>query len=356
MTTRAYNFSAGPATLPTEVLEASAAALVDYQGSGVGIGEVSHRGKQFDAVRAECEAAVRELMGISDDYAVLFLQGGATHQFEMIPMNLLQNRAEYVISGQWAKKAAAAAKRYGQIDILGDSSDTNFDRLPAGWAASADADYLHICSNNTIFGTRTTEWPDHPCLVADMSSEIMSRVIDVDRFGLIYAGAQKNLAVAGVALVIVRRELLDRAGDIAPIFSYAAHDKAESCLNTPPTFSIYVLLETLRWLKRQGGLAAVEGINEAKAAKLYAAIDGSDGFYRGTVVDTANRSTMNVTYVLGNDDLTAAFLAGATERGLQALKGYRTVGGVRASIYNAMPEAGVDALIAWMAEFQAANS
>lgn len=352
-----YNFSPGPGMLPEEVLTASAAALVDYQGSGIGIGEYSHRGKEFDAVRIECEKRIRALMGIGDDYAVLFLQGGATQHFEMIPMNFLKGFAEYVVAGEWGKKAAAAGKRYGDARVIGSSEDLKFTALPTGWKASPEADYLHICSNNTIYGTRSSIFPDHPRLIADMSSEIMSRTVDLKRFAMIYAGAQKNLGIAGVVLCLVRKDLLTRCPEkLPPIFSYAKALENESCLNTPPTFAIYVLLETMKWIERQGGIAAIEQRNEQKAAMLYAAIDGSNGYYKGTVTDLPNRSRMNVTYVLPNEDLTKKFLAGAEKEGLMALKGYRSVGGIRASIYNAMPVAGVAKLVEYMKSFQKANA
>ena len=352
MTQRLYNFSAGPATMPLPVLERSSAHLVDFQGAGVGIAEVSHRGKEFNAVREEAEARCRELMGIGDDYAVLFLQGGATLQFELLAMNFLQTRADYVDSGQWASKAAQAGARHGTARVVASSKASNYDRLPAV-TPDPESDYLHICSNNTIYGTRFATFPEHPCLIADMSSEIMSREIDVSRFGMIYAGAQKNLGPAGVVLVIVRRALLARIpDDLAPIFHYGKHAAADSCLNTPPTFGITVLCETFRWLAEQGGLAGIEAANAGKAEALYAAIDGSDGFYAGTVQEVADRSHMNVTFTLRDDAHTADFLAGAAERGMVALKGYRTVGGVRASIYNAMPRAGVDALVAYMDAFR----
>lgn len=354
MSARVFNFSAGPATLNQTVLEASAAALVDYRGQGVGIAEVSHRGPEFSEVLAEAEARCRSLMGISDDYAVLFLQGGATQQFELIPMNLLRQRAQYVVSGEWAKKAAKAAARYGNAEVIGDSSEGNFNQLPE-FSADAQADYLHICSNNTIYGTSYPSFPEHPCLVADMSSEIMSRAVDVSRFGMIYAGAQKNLGPAGVVLVIIRRDLLATIPqDLAPIFSYAAHAKAGSCLNTPPTFAIYMLLETFRWIEAQGGIAAVEAVNRRKAQCIYDAIDRSQGFYTGTVVVREQRSLMNITFTLPDEDLTKAFIRQAADRQMVALKGYRTVGGIRASTYNAMPEEGCRRLAAFMAEFAAA--
>ncbi|MFW5830566.1 MAG: 3-phosphoserine/phosphohydroxythreonine transaminase [Planctomycetota bacterium] len=353
---RLYNFSAGPAMLPTEVLEASAAALVDHQGSGVGIAEVSHRGSQFQAVIEEAESRCRQLMGIGDGYEVLFLQGGATQQFSLIPMNFLRGHADYAIAGQWGKKAWQAATTVGDARAVADTGDRNYTSITplADWALHPGADYLHICSNNTIFGTRTVEWPTHDCLIADMSSEIMSRVVDMDRFGMIYAGAQKNLGPSGVVLAIIRKDLLERCpADLPAIFRYSAHAEADSCLNTPPTFGIYILLETFRWLERQGGVATIQERNEAKARLLYEAIDGSGGFYQGTVQEPAQRSTMNVTYVLRDEALTKPFLTGAEERGLVALKGYRSVGGVRASIYNAMPLDGVQALVDWMREFQA---
>lgn len=354
MAARVYNFSAGPATLNESMLEASAAALVNYQGAGVGIAEVSHRGPEFTAVITEAEARCRQLMGISDDYAVLFLQGGATQQFELIAMNFLRDRAQYVVTGEWATKAAKAAKRYGTVEVVADTTADQFNHLPTGYTLDPAADYAHICTNNTIYGTTFAEFPEHPCLIADMSSEIMSRVVDVNRFGLIYAGAQKNLGPAGVVLVIVRKDLLERIpAEVAPIFSYAAHAKAGSCLNTPPTFGIYMLLETFRWLERQGGIAAVEAINRRKAQLIYDAIDQSQGFYQGTVTVTGDRSLMNITYTLPNEDLTKAFIKEAESLGMVALKGYRTVGGIRASTYNAMPEAGCQALADFMATFAA---
>lgn len=351
MAQRVYNFSPGPAMMPQDVLEASARALVDFQGKGVGIAEVSHRGKEFDAVREEAEQRCRSLFAIPAAYEVLFLQGGATQQFDLIPMNFLKGYAEYVDSGQWAAKAASTAKAYGDARVIATSKADNYSHLPAGWAATAAADYLHICTNNTIFGTRCPTFPEHHTLIADMSSEIASRPIPVGRFGLIYAGAQKNLGPSGVVLVIVRKELLAKAKKVSPIFSYAEHASAQSCLNTPPTFGIYVLLETFRWLEKQGGLSGMEKLNTTKAELLYGAIDGSGGFYKGTVTSTAERSHMNVTYVLPNEDLTTAFLKEADAAGLVALKGYRSVGGIRASIYNAMPLAGVQKLVALMQDF-----
>jgi phosphoserine aminotransferase len=356
MADRLYNFSAGPAMLPLEVLQASAAALVDYQGKGVGIAEVSHRGKEFDAVLDEAIARCRSLLGIPAEYDVIFLQGGATQLFTTIPMNFLRGSADFVVTGEWAKKASDAAKPYGSVNVIASSESTGFDRIPTGWTATPSASYLHICSNNTIFGTRWTTFPDHSCLFVDASSEIMSRPIDVKRCALIYAGAQKNLGPSGVVLAIVRKDLYQRIGTSVPaIFNFAKHAEAKSCLNTPPTFGIYMLLETFRWLEREGGLAAMERRNEAKAALVYEAIDRSDGFYRGTVSDIANRSRMNITFRLPSDALSDAFVAAAEKKGLVALKGHRSVGGIRASIYNAMPLEGCRALAAHMHEFASAN-
>ncbi len=351
MTERAYNFSAGPATLPTEVLEASAQALIDYQGSGIGIAEMSHRGKEFIAVLEEAQARCRSLLNISDDYEILFLQGGATQQFTLLAMNFLKGSADYLVTGQWAKKAAKAAEAFGTVRVIGDSSDKNFSYIPE-FTCNSNADYLHICTNNTIFGTRISEIPDHPCLIADMSSEIMSREIDVNKFAMIYAGAQKNLGPSGVVLAIIRKSFLaDAKKDMPEIFNYQIIAEKDSCLNTPPTFGIYMLLENFRWLERQGGIAAVEALNERKTALVYDAIDQSNGFYTGTVTDIPNRSRMNITFTLPSEELTAQFITQAAEKGMFALKGYRSVGGIRASTYNAMPEAGCQALASFMKSF-----
>ena len=357
MTNRVFNFSAGPATLNEEVLAASAAALQNYENSGVGIAEVSHRGSEFTAVIEEAEKRCRELMNISDEYAVLFLQGGATQQFELLAMNFLKNKAQYLVTGSWAKKAAQAAKRHGNVDVIADTSADNYTYIPTDYVIDEGSDYLHICSNNTIYGTAFATFPEHPCLIADMSSEIMSREIDVSKFGMIYAGAQKNLGPAGVVLVIVRKDLLDTIPeDLAPIFSYAGHEKAGSCLNTPPTFGIYILLETFRWLERQGGIAAVEEVNRRKAALVYDAIDASNGFYTGTVTNALDRSLMNITFTLPSAELTKSFISEAAAKGMVALKGYRTVGGIRASTYNAMPEEGCQALADFMKDFAQRNA
>jgi phosphoserine aminotransferase len=358
MRKRVFNFAAGPATLPYEVLEASAAALLDYQGKGYGIAECSHRGKEFDGVLDETIARCRSLLGIADSHDVLFLQGGATQQFAVIPMNFLSGSADYIVSGEWSKKSADVAKGMAgeKIRVVASSEASGFDRLPSPINADPAAAYLHICSNETVHGNRFVDWPTHPTLVVDASSEIMSRPHPVARTGIIYAGAQKNLGPAGVVLVIVRKDLYDRIPKGVPkILSYKAHADAKSCLNTPPTFGVYVLLETFRWMERQGGLGAIEKRNAAKAKAIYDAIDESGGFYRGTVADKAVRSHMNVTFKLPREELTDQFLKEATAKDMVALKGYRTVGGVRASIYNGMPLEGCMLLASHMREFAQKN-
>jgi phosphoserine aminotransferase len=357
MSNRVYNFSAGPAMLPTEVLEASAKALVDFQGKGFGIAECSHRGKEFDGVLDEAIAKCKSLLSVPDTHDILFLQGGATQLFSTIPMNFLNGTAEYVVSGEWSKKAAGAAQAaYGEkVRVVATSEETKFDRVPS-WKADPSAAYLHVCTNETVHGNRMAEWPEHPTLVVDASSEMMSRPHPVGRCAIVYAGAQKNLGPAGVVVAIVRKDLYSRIPKSVPkIFSFQANAEAKSCLNTPPTFGIYFLLETFRWLEAQGGLGAIEKRNAEKAALLYGAIDGSGGFYKGTVSDKGARSHMNVTYLLPSEELTDKFVKEASKNGMVALKGYRTVGGIRASIYNAMPVAGAKALADFMASFAKAN-
>jgi phosphoserine aminotransferase len=354
---RLFNFSAGPATIPPEVLDASARALLDYQSMGAGIAELSHRGPEVDAVLDETIARCRALLSIPEGYDVLFLQGGATQLFTTIPMNFLRGAADYVVNGEWATKAAEAARPYGAVNVVGSSEATGFDRTPTGWAATPDASYLYLCSNETIYGTRWSAFPEHPCLIADVSSEFLARPMDVGRFALLFGGTQKNLGIAGVVLAIVRRDLYARIpATVPPIFNFQVQAKAKSCLNTPPTFGIYVLLETLRWLERQGGLAAMEARNERKAGLVYAAIDATPEFYRCPVADRASRSRMNVVFRLPTEPLTEQFLAEAEAQGMIGLKGYRTVGGVRASLYNGMPEEGCAALAAHMRAFAAAHA
>ena len=356
---RKYNFSAGPATLPLPVLEEAREQLVDYQGAGFSIMEASHRGPQYDEVHQEAIANLRELMSLDDAHEILFMTGGATAQFALIPMNLLSagQVADYSLDGAWAKKAVAAAEIVGKVNVAADVRAEKPLRLadPTSLQFSDGAAYLHVTSNETIEGIQWKEFPecDAP-LISDMSSDILSRQIDFNRFGLIYAGAQKNLGPSGVTLVIIRKDLLERCPDtIAPILRYSTHAAANSLSNTPPTFSIYMLCLVTRWLKSQGGLAAMEAVNNRKAARLYAIIDESD-FWTGTAAKEF-RSPMNVTFRCANYDLEPAFLDVAAKAGLVALKGHRSVGGIRASIYNAFPETGVDALVECMREFERTN-
>ena len=354
---RAYNFSAGPATLPESVLAEAQEHLLDFHGCGFSIMEASHRGKEYDAVHQEALDNLRELLALGDEHRVVFATGGATGQFTAIPLNLLPPGAvaDYSLDGAWARKAVKAAKEVGQVHIAADFSQDRPLRCgtPADLEPSDGAAYLHITSNETIEGVRWTEFPDGDApLVADMSSDILSRRIDGGRFGLIYAGAQKNLGPSGVTVVAIREDLLERAPDTVPTFQrYKSHAEANSLLNTPPCFSIYILALVTRWIKSQGGVDAMETINERKAAKLYAALDASE-FWRPSA-DPAFRSTMNVTFRLADEALEPTFIAEAAERRLVGLKGHRSVGGVRASIYNAFPEAGVDALVEFMRDFEA---
>lgn len=355
--TRVYNFSAGPAMLPEAVLEQARDEMLDWQGTGMSVMEMSHRGKAFMSIAEQAEADLRELMGIPDSYRVLFLQGGASTQFAMVPLNLAAAGAtvDYINTGAWSKKAIAEAKRYCNVNIAGSSETQNFTTVPAqdSLRLSADAAYVHYTPNETIGGVEFPYVPDtgEVPLVADMSSTILSRPIEVERFGVIYAGAQKNIGPAGLTLVIVREDLIGKArGGTPTMLDYKVHADNGSMYNTPPTYAWYLAGLVFQWLKRNGGLAAMAEVNRRKAEKLYAAIDGSD-FYSNPV-DPACRSWMNVPFVLANPELDATFLKEAEARGLTTLKGHRSVGGMRASIYNAMPEAGVDALIDFMADFE----
>lgn len=354
---RVFNFSAGPAMLPTEVLEHARAEMLDYRGTGMSVMEMSHRGRDFMEIAERAEADLRDLMGIGDDYAVLFLQGGATSQFAMVPLNLLGSRdtADYINTGQWSKKAIAEARRFCAVRVAASTEDSGFTTCPAQEELELNpgAAYVHYTPNETIGGVEFPYVPETGAvpLVADMSSTILSRPIDVSRFGVIYAGAQKNVGPAGLTLVIVRRDLIGEPRQGTPtMFSYRTHAEAGSMFNTPPTYAWYLAGLVFQWLKAQGGLAAMAQINRRKAEKLYAAIDGSD-FYHNPV-DPACRSWMNVPFTLADPALDKTFLAEAEAAGLKTLKGHRSVGGMRASIYNAMPEAGVDALIAFMEEFE----
>jgi phosphoserine aminotransferase len=355
---RVFNFSAGPAALPEDVLKQAQEEMLDWHGSGMSVMEMSHRGKEFMSIAAEAEADVRELMAIPDNYKVLFLQGGASSQFAMIPMNLIgrTGKADYFRTGSWSKKAISEARRYGDVAVTADREiDGKFTSVPAadGFEVSADAAYLHYTPNETIEGVEFPYVPDtgDVPLVADMSSTILSRPVEVSKFGLIYAGAQKNIGPAGLTIVIVRDDLLGNPIDGTPsMFNYETHANADSMYNTPPTYGWYLAGLVFKWLKAQGGLAGMAAINQRKAESLYQAIDDS-AFYNNPV-DPSCRSWMNVPFTLANADLDAEFLKQAGEAGLKTLKGHRSVGGMRASIYNAMPEAGVNALIDFMAEFE----
>ena len=354
---RVFNFSAGPAMLPQAVLEQAQQEILNWQGSGMSVMEMSHRGKEFMSIAAQAETDLRELMGISDDYAVLFLQGGASSQFAMVPLNLLGNKqsADYINTGAWSKKAIAEAKRYCDVNVAASAEDSKFTTVPAqdSWQLNPDAAYVHYTPNETIGGVEfpfVPETGDVP-LVADMSSTILSRPVDVSRYGVIYAGAQKNIGPAGLTVVIVRKNLMGNPQASTPtMFDYQVQADNESMYNTPPTYSWYLAGLVFAWLKQQGGLAKMAEINQRKAEKLYAAIDDSD-FYANPV-DPNCRSLMNVPFILANPELDSVFLQEAKEEGLTTLKGHRSVGGMRASIYNAMPEEGVINLIAFMAEFE----
>lgn len=356
---RVFNFSAGPATLPLEVLEEAQAELVDYKGSGMSLLEASHRGKEYDAVHEEAIANVRRLLDLTDDYAVLFLQGGASGQFAMVPWNLLGDGqvADYVNSGSWASKALKEAKLRGKVNVVADTSKDIPTRLPdpSTLRFTAGAAYVHVTSNETIAGTQWKTFPRTEApLVSDMSSDILSRPMDANRFGLLYAGAQKNLGPAGVTLVVIRKDLAERAPESVPIiFRYKTHVDGNSLYNTPPCFSVYILMLVTRWLLARGGLEGVGRANAQKAAKIYAAIDATE-FYRGTA-ELASRSDMNVTFRLPSEDLEKRFVEEAAAQGFKGLKGHRSVGGIRASIYNAFPAEGVDALVGFMKDFEAKN-
>jgi phosphoserine aminotransferase len=353
-----FNFSAGPAVLPKEVLQRAAAEMLDWHGSGMSVMEMSHRGPEFIAIAEKAEADLRRLLAIPDDYEVLFLQGGAIGENAIVPMNLLGQKKviDFVNTGEWSKKSIKEAGKYAQVNVAASSADRNFCYVPPreSWKLSPEAAYVHICSNETIGGVEyhfTPEVGDVP-LVADMSSHILSRPIEVSKYGVIYGGAQKNVGPAGLTLVIVRRSLLDRALPITPsAFHWKEQAEADSMLNTPPTYAIYVAGLVFEWLLAQGGLAAIERKNIEKATLLYDAIDGSGGFYVNPV-EKKDRSRMNVPFKLRGESLDGAFLEGAQARGLLQLKGHRSVGGMRASIYNAMPIEGVQALVGYMREFQ----
>ena len=358
---RVYNFSAGPSMLPEEVLTKAAAEMLDYEGSGQSVMEMSHRSKVYDSIIKEAEKLLREVMQIPDNYKVLFLQGGASSQFAMVPMNLMtkNGKADYVLTGQWATKAYKEAARYGDVVAAASSKDKTFSYIPKLDKSSfrPDADYVHICMNNTIYGTVYHEIPDTGDipLVADISSCILSKPIDVSKFALLYAGAQKNMAPAGLTVVIVREDFIGSAMEITPtMFNYQTHADNGSMFNTPPCYTIYIAKLVLEWIKNEiGGLEKMQEINEKKAAILYDYLDNSK-LFKGTVVPE-DRSLMNVPFVTGNEELDAKFVKEAAAAGFVNIKGHRTVGGMRASIYNAMPVEGVEKLVAFMKEFEENN-
>jgi phosphoserine aminotransferase len=356
-TERIYNFSAGPAVLPVPVLEEAQRDLVALPGVGMSVMEISHRSKTFEDILARAIADIRELTGMPPHYEILMLQGGATTQFSMVPMNLLGGgqTADYIDTGSWSDKAAKEAKRVGKVNVTGSTKADNYNRIPARQelALTPGAAYVHITGNNTIEGTEWQQPPDtgDAPLVSDASSHIFSRPIDIGRFGLIYAGAQKNLGPSGLTLVVIREDLLNRSVDSLPIMlNYKVQAENNSLYNTPPTFGVYILGLTMKWLKSLGGLAGIAAINRRKADTLYAEIDRT-GFYRGTA-QKESRSLMNVTFRLPSEELEKAFDKQATAAGLDGLKGHRSVGGMRASIYNAFPQDGIDALVAFMREFE----
>lgn len=358
---RVYNFSAGPAVLPEEVLKEAAEEMLDYKGSGMSVMEMSHRSKVYDTIIKEAEQDLRDLMNIPDNYRVLFLQGGASQQFAMIPMNLMKNRkAGYIVTGQWAKKAYQEAQIYGEAIKLASSEDKTFSYIPdcSNLDIPDDLDYVYICENNTIYGTKYKKLPNTKghTLVADVSSCFLSEPVDVTKYGVIYGGVQKNIGPAGVVIVIIREDLITE--DVLPgtptMLKYKTHADAESLYNTPPCYGIYICGKVFKWLKKMGGLSVMKERNEEKAKILYDFLDQSK-LFKGTVVPE-DRSLMNVPFVTGNEELDAKFVKEATAAGFVNLKGHRTVGGMRASIYNAMPKEGVEKLVAFMKKFEEENA
>lgn len=358
---RVYNFSAGPAVLPEEVLQEAADEMLDYRGTGMSVMEMSHRSKAYDTIIKEAEADLRELMNIPDNYKVLFLQGGASQQFAMIPMNLMKNRvADYIVTGQWAKKAYQEASLYGKANKIASSEDKTFSYIPdcSDLPISEDADYVYICENNTIYGTKFKTLPNTKGkpLVADVSSCFLSEPVDVTKYGVIYGGVQKNIGPAGVVIVIIREDLITE--DVLPgtptMLRYKIHADADSLYNTPPAYGIYICGKVFKWLKKMGGLEAMKERNEKKAKILYDYLDESK-LFKGTVRNE-DRSLMNVPFITGNEELDAKFVKEAKEAGFENLKGHRTVGGMRASIYNAMPIEGVEKLVEFMKKFEAENA
>ena len=358
---RVYNFSAGPAVLPEEVLKEAAAEMLDYNGTGMSVMEMSHRSKAYEEIIQGAEQDLRDLMNIPDNYKVLFLQGGASQQFAMIPMNLMKNKvADYIITGQWAKKAYQEAQMYGKANAIASSADATFSYIPdcSDLPISEDADYVYICENNTIYGTKFKELPNTKgkTLVADVSSCFLSEPVDVTKYGVIYGGVQKNIGPAGVVIVIIREDLIteDTLPGTPTMLKYKIHADNASLYNTPPAYGIYICGKVFKWLKKMGGLEAMKKHNEEKAKILYDFLDESKMF-KGTV-RKEDRSLMNVPFVTGDADLDAKFVKEAKAAGFENLKGHRSVGGMRASIYNAMPKEGVEALVAFMKKFEAENT
>lgn len=361
MDNRIYNFSAGPAILPVEVLLEAQKDFVSYKGSGMNVMEMSHRGKIFDAIIKEADADLRKLLGIDDKFAILFLQGGATLQFSMVPLNLMppKNKADYIVTGSWSEKAVKEGKRVGAVNIAATTKSDNYTRIPkqSEFKLDPDASYVHFTSNNTIYGT---EWRSEPetgniPLVCDASSDFLHKKLDMNKYGLIYAGAQKNIGPAGVTVVIIRKDLLARSSDsLHTYMNYKIHVDNESMYNTPTTFGIYIAGLVFKWLLNMGGLDEMYRRNVEKAKVLYDAFDSSDGYYRGTTVKE-DRSLMNVTYRLPNEQLEEKFIKEASAKGFSGLKGHRSVGGIRASIYNAFPKKGVEELVSFMNDFKKNN-
>lgn len=354
---RVYNFSAGPAVLPEEVLNEAAAEMLDYRGTGMSVMEMSHRSKSYETIIEDAESDLRDLLHIPENYKVLFLQGGGSTQFAMVPMNLMKNRvADYIITGQWAKKAHKEASIYGKANAIASSADKTFSYIPdcSDLPVSEDADYVYICENNTIYGTKFWTLPNTKgkLLVADQSSCFLSEPVDVSKYGLIFAGAQKNVGPAGTVIVIIREDLIteDVLEGTPTMLRYKIHADAKSLYNTPPTYGIYMCGKVFKWLKSKGGLEEMKKINEEKAKILYDFLDESK-LFKGTVVKK-DRSIMNVPFITGNEELDALFVKESKAAGLENLKGHRTVGGMRASIYNAMPKAGVEKLVEFMSDFE----
>ncbi len=357
---RVFNFSAGPAVLPEDVLQEAQSTMLDYKGSGMSLLESSHRGKEYEAVHNEAIANLKKLMGLGEDYTIIFMTGGASAQFALVPLNLLgpEQTADYVNAGAWGTKAIKEAKGIGKVHIVADTTRDRPLRMPkqGEMKFTPSAAYLHLTSNETIEGTQMRVFPKTSTpMVVDASSDFLSYPVDFKQFGLIYAGAQKNMGPAGVTLVAIRKDLLAQSSESIPlIFRYKTHAAENSLYNTPPCFAIYLVMLVTRWIEKKGGLAALAKINADKAAALYAAIDGSGGYYRGSA-SREDRSDMNVTYRLPTEELEDKFIKEASAAGLKGLKGHRSVGGIRASIYNAFPRAGVDALVNFMKEFQQKN-